>query len=744
MSDPIDASKIIGITGSKEGVGKSLIALNLAILRAYQTGKGVVLIDMDPLCRGDLLSWTGVTQVLTFKELLDFYQKAGGGVKAVDLVRGKIVFGRVQVAIMPLGLQAKDVIGKFNPVIVSQLLSGLSRHFDVFLDVECASGFLPFAMDLADQMYWVVLPQRPSIAASIAMFEDLRNEHFPLDRIEIIVNQFNIPGAMRTSDIEQAFQVYNKNIRFLLPWEEVIPHAANSMFGYLAHTSPADPWVKSLRFVASHIKEFKPKGPGSNVTELLARLSEQNNLWKLEGAAEHASVTSAAQHPSSEAQVTEAVVDPQWDKLKEDVHGQVVVTLETQRIRVGTDAAGAQKLRSQVESIIGNTLDKRTDLELTRDQRERFIQELVDEILGLGPLETLLRDPSVSEIMVNCHNKIYIERKGKLTLTALRFRSDDQLIEAIKRIVAPLGRRIDESVPLVDARLKDGSRVNAIIPPLAVSGPTLTIRRFSAKPFGEEDLIRMNALTKEIIYFIKACVHTAKNVVVSGGTGTGKTTFLNLISSYIPSDERILTIEDVAELRLQQQHWIRLETRPPNIEGKGEVTIRDLVKNALRMRPDRIVVGECRGGEAVDMLQAMNTGHDGSMTTLHSNTPKDALNRMESMCLMSGLNLPVWVLREMIASAVNIIVQLTRMEDGSRRVTSVVEILGRTENEVKTQEIFKFVQTGISPEGKVLGYHTATGILPACCKAFKSKGVDMPESTFAPNALAGNGQEKAA
>jgi pilus assembly protein CpaF len=341
-----------------------------------------------------------------------------------------------------------------------------------------------------------------------------------------------------------------------------------------------------------------------------------------------------------------------------------------------------------------------------------------------------MRDSAVTEIMVNGANRVYIERAGKLTLTKLQFRDDDQVLQVIKRIVAPLGRRIDESVPLVDARLKDGSRVNAIIPPLAVSGPTLTIRRFSQKPFTDEDLIKKNSISREAVEFIKACVRLRKDIIISGGTGTGKTTFLNMCSSYIPEDERIITVEDTAELKLQQDHWVRLESRPPNIEGKGEVTIKDLVKNCLRMRPDRIVVGEVRGAEALDMLQAMNTGHEGSLATVHANTPRDALTRLEAMCLMAGADLPIWALREMIASAVHMIVQLTRFSDGTRKVTSITEITGRDENKILTHEIFKYVQTGMDENGKVLGYFTATGEPPKFYQQFKTHGIDVPVEMF--------------
>ncbi|MBI4668979.1 MAG: Flp pilus assembly complex ATPase component TadA [Elusimicrobia bacterium] len=732
----IDQCKIVTVTGPKEGVGKTILALNLANLRAAQTGRGVVLIEADPLCREALLSWMGITQlsaVPTLKSLVDFYARAGGGPKAVDMVRGKILFARAGVAAVPLGFQPKEVLGNFDPQHLNNFLRGLGRCYDIVIDSECAYAFLPFALEISDWVYWVILPQRQCMTATIGVFEDLKVEHFPLDRIEVVVNQYNLPGAMQIPEIERYLYAYNKKVKFRLPWEDEIPQAANTG-GYLLTNNAGSEWAKVLRFVANQIRDIKPKSAGGNFADLLRYLGTNNGFWKLDGAgaagAPAAKPDAAAPAQPAAGQVEMAAfqmsADPKWNKLKEEIHGKVVMEMAVVK------TAGEAQRRQRVEQIVNSELDKRPETELTREQREKFVTELMDDIMGLGPLEVILRDPKITEIMVNAHDKIYIEMKGKLTMIPVRFRSDDQLIEVIRKIVAPLGRRVDESSPLVDARLKDGSRVNAVIPPLAVSGPTLTIRRFSAKPLTYDQLIAMGALTKEVVDFTKACVFIAKNVVISGGTGSGKTTFLNMCSSFIPEDDRILTIEDVAELRLQQPHWVRLETRPPNIEGKGEVAIRDLVKSALRMRPDRIVVGECRGGEAIDMLQAMNTGHDGSMTTIHANTPRDALNRVETMCLMSGMDLPVWVLREMIASAIHIICQLSRLEDGSRRITSVTEIIGRDDKGVNTQEIFKFVQTGISPEGKVIGYHTATGVIPNVYKTFVSHGVDIPKEIFTP------------
>jgi len=392
------------------------------------------------------------------------------------------------------------------------------------------------------------------------------------------------------------------------------------------------------------------------------------------------------------------------------------------------DVSRTAEVRATIKEMYDSILQEESII-LGRKERDALFEQIVAEILGLGPLEPLLADETITEIMVNGPKKIFVERRGKVQRVNLAFESDEHLMRIIERIVAPLGRRIDESSPTVDARLKDGSRVNAVIPPISLNGPTLTIRKFFKKPLTIEDLIRFGSVTEESVEFLRASVVAAVNIVVSGGTGTGKTTFLNVLSSFIPADVRIITIENAAELQLRQEHVITLESRPPNVEGKGEVSIRDLVINALRMRPDRIVVGECRGGEALDMLQAMNTGHEGSMTTLHANTTRDALSRMETMVLMAGMELPHRAIRDQVASAIDMIVQLERMRDGSRRVTSITEIQGMEGDVITTADIFKFEQTGFE-EGKVIGRLRPTGIRPKFIEKIEEAGIHLPPSIF--------------
>ena len=367
---------------------------------------------------------------------------------------------------------------------------------------------------------------------------------------------------------------------------------------------------------------------------------------------------------------------------------------------------------------------------LSAAERERLVSDVQHELFGLGPLEPLLKDPTISDILVNKHDTIYIERRGKIERTNVTFKDDEHLMRVIERIVSSIGRRIDESSPMVDARLADGSRVNAIIPPLAIDGPVVSIRRFGADPLKMTSLIDNKALTKDIADMLQMVVTARLNVLISGGTGAGKTTLLNALSAYIPENERIVTIEDSAELQLQQPHVVRLETRPPNIEGRGEVTQRDLVRNALRMRPDRIVIGEVRGGEAIDMLQAMNTGHDGSLTTVHANTPRDALARLETMIQMTGMRLSDRAMRQQVASAINLVVQVARMSDGSRRVTSISEITGMEGETITMQEIFQYERTGIDKDGQVLGRFRPTGIRPRFTDRLKACGLQLPRVFF--------------
>ncbi len=417
--------------------------------------------------------------------------------------------------------------------------------------------------------------------------------------------------------------------------------------------------------------------------------------------------------------------EAEFEALKQRIHAKLVDKLDLSRV----GELEGDLLRREIRLVVEHLCDTEDTL-LNRSERERLIEEVLDETLGLGPLELLLKDPSISDILINGPHNIYVERGGKLEKTTVKFRDDNHLLQIIDRMVSRVGRRVDETCPMVDARLPDGSRVNAIIPPLALDGPAVSIRRFGSRPLKLEDLLNFKAFTPEMVMLLEGAIKARLNVIISGGTGSGKTTLLNTLSSFIPNNERIITIEDAAELQLQQDHVVRLETRPPNIEGKGAITATDLVRNALRMRPERIIIGECRGPETLDMLQAMNTGHEGSMTTLHANSPRDAIARIETMIMMSGVELPLKAMRQQIASAVDIIIQANRLQGGKRRITHIAEVVGMENDTIIMQDIYRYIQTGIDESGKAIGRFVATGVRPTFMDRLEAAGVRLPSSAF--------------
>lgn len=422
-----------------------------------------------------------------------------------------------------------------------------------------------------------------------------------------------------------------------------------------------------------------------------------------------------------------ALSNNSYSELKKNIHSSVLERINLERLKNHTQ----EKIKKEINELV-NAIIEEQNIALNQFERNNLTQDIEHEMFGLGPLEPLLNDPTISDILVNGYNQVYIERKGKLEPTNVQFQNNAHLMNIIERIVSRVGRRIDESSPMVDARLADGSRVNAIIPPLAIDGPVVSIRRFSVNPLMVHDLLKLGSITNEMAALISAISKAKINTIISGGTGSGKTTLLNLISGFIPENERIVTIEDAAELQMRQPHIVRLETRPPNIEERGEVTQRALVRNALRMRPDRIILGEVRGPEALDMLQAMNTGHEGSFATIHANTPRDAIARMENMVSMAGVSLSPQAVRQQIASAINVIVQVTRLTDGTRKVVSIQEITGMEGDTITMQEIFGFKQTGVNGEGKIKGHYYATGLVPHFNIRLKAFGVGLPEDMFNP------------
>ncbi len=499
----------------------------------------------------------------------------------------------------------------------------------------------------------------------------------------------------------------------------------------------------------SAIVESGMEGSESNVRKELIRKKDgffsSNKEEKVFSEALHQSRdTSEAPGKSSQDQSVQAassfagrhssmVHDDTIQKMRLEIHQRLVdeMTPEEQEI-----IAKGEENREQIKILISSYCERglqNSSYTITRLERQNLVDEICDELLGLGPLESLLKDESITEIMVNGPKDVFVEQKGKISLSNVHFYDNNHLMNIIERILAPLGRHVDEASPLVDARLSDGSRVNIIIPPLAIDGAAVTIRKFSKGALSIDELVGFGSLSKEMGLFLEACVKARLNILVSGGTGSGKTTTLNVLSSFIPSSDRIVTIEDAAELKLQQRHVVRLETRPANLEGTGAITIRDLVKNALRMRPDRIVVGEVRAGEALDMLQAMNTGHDGSLTTAHANSPRDVLSRLETMVLMAGMELPVKAVRTQVSSAINLILQQSRISDGSRKITHITEVQGMEGDIIVLQDLFRFVQDHIDGKGKVVGHFEATGMQPSFMEKFRIHGVQVPLSLFQRN-----------
>ena len=432
----------------------------------------------------------------------------------------------------------------------------------------------------------------------------------------------------------------------------------------------------------------------------------------------------------NQAQSRSAKENEEFESLKRTIHGKLVEKLDLSRLG---DLEG-NTLRREIRLVVEHLCDTENPL-LNRSERERLIEEILDETFGFGPLEMLLKEPGIADIMINGPKHVFVEKDGRIQRHKVTFRDNTHLLQILDRIVSKVGRRVDETSPMVDARLPDGSRLNAIIPPLAIDGASLTIRRFGSNPLTLENLLRFGAFTPEMVMLLEGIIKARLNCLISGGTGSGKTTLLNTLSSFIPNDQRVITIEDAAELQLQQEHVLRLETRPPNIEGKGQVTATDLVKNALRMRPDRIIIGECRGAEALDMLQAMNTGHEGSLTTIHANTPRDAVSRLETMISMGGIELPMRALRTQFSAAVDMIIQVNRLQGGPRKVTQITEVLGMEGETVIMQDVFKFEQDGIDESGRAYGSFMATGVRPSFMDRLEAAGVRLPANLFAPRKL---------
>ena len=713
-------SHIITIFGGKDGVGKSVFASNFAVAYLKQLRKKVLLLDLDSEHCGDisLIFAQALPRPLA---MLSKSPKLDIGALQNVIVRHNSGLELMQ------GWREKFERDQVNPTFLDKVLRELSRNYDLII-IDGGARLTPNVVkvfELSDAIFVVSPADVLALSQTKKTIDEIKALLFPKEMIKIILNRYSQKSVITP----QAIQKHIDHTLFaaIAEDEETCAYA-------LAHGQPFALYQARSQ-VAQGIYQLVAVMESRKVLESLHALKKPlGSVRTLEEVAEFKAT-------GTEGRVTpvyrrgarhEAAQDPRT-QLKLRIHNQLTEEMNLKKLSVAEVEADPNKksaLQEKAKKAILALLEKEDTSTLSHDERKRVVQEILDEALGLGPLETLLADEAITEIMVNAKDQIYVEKNGKIVETNLSFTSDNLLLTVIERIVAPIGRRIDEQTPYCDARLPDGSRVHAIIPPLSIQGPMLTIRKFSKIPLQVEDLIRYATFNNGMAEFFKACIQARLNIVISGGTGTGKTTLLNVLSSYIPSTERIITIEDSAELQLNQPHVARLEARSPNVEGKGAVTIRDLVKNTLRMRPDRIVVGECRSGEALDMLQAMNTGHDGSLTTVHANSPRDCLSRLETLVMMAGMDLPARAIREQISSAIDIIVQIARLSDGSRKVVQVTEVAGMEGDVITLQDIFIFQRTGISADHQVLGQFKSTGFVPRFVEELKLKGIILPEGLF--------------
>jgi len=710
-------AKFIVLFSTKGGVGKTLLSVNLAVSLSRESQKRVCLVDFDHQAPMDMAR---MLDLQPSKSLADV--PADKEIKDQEIssliVRHTSGIDFLQAALRPN--QSPYIEKK----IISAALSSLEAKYDyVVIDAGRAfSDNFISVLGFSNLILMVVTPDILSIYQTKWALDVLQSLHFPLKMIKFILNRSDSLGGFAWQEVKSNLPA---EILINIPSEgRAVGLSVNRRLAVVLD-NPKSRFSQAVTKLTQELlkgeEDLFLKRIELDKLELAKEAPrEYKEFWRIYGLMD-------AQAVEAEAKVDELV------ELKRRVHKRLIEELNLRNLDLSfTDTAKVKEIREKTEKSIANSLAEESGALLSSfEVRKHLIKEIADEALGLGPLEDLIDDPEISDIMVNNKDQIYVERKGKLELTSKRFISNDQVRQVIERIIAPLGRRIDESSPMVDARLSDGSRVNAIVSPLSLGGPMLTIRKFSRDIFTTDALMKFGSLNSEMAEFLKACVVSRKNIIVSGGTGSGKTTVLNVLSAFIPSNERIITIEDAAELKLSQEHWGRLESRPQNIEGKGAITIRDLFRNTLRMRPDRVIIGECRGAETLDMLQAMNTGHDGSMTTVHANSTQDVLARMDSMILMTGTELPVRAIREMIASAVDVIVHTARLSDGSRKVTQITQITGmKDEMHIGLQDIFSFRQTGIDSQGKVLGGFEPTGVIPTFIEDIRVRGIKLSDDIF--------------
>lgn len=705
---------IIAVAGGKGGVGKSVFSANLAFAFLMEMRAPTLLIDLDSQSCGDQNVILGLRDAKTMDDLCKFT----GSITPQTLSSVVTSHPGTNLAYVA-AVKGRDEMLSVSAELAVKQIEALSNAYK-FIVIDMGSNLTSLQMTVLEKATALLIVTTPEVLAvnqTMRLMTELMAANFPNDMLQLVINKVS-PTGLAPAAIGQSLR---KAVLGMIPQDDA------TAGGSLQRSSPFVVSMTKSPISAAHF-DIARKLTGGLLQQLKATTRPQGLKFKKEAAPDSSAASRGMRIPTN--------VDPRT-AVKLTVHNELIKAMDLKKGLTDTqgDQQKEDELRKKTNVVISQLVDKEAGA-MARDERGAIIKEILDEALGLGALEDLLADPAVTEIMVNGYKKIFIEKNGLVQLSPVTFTSNFHLRKVIERIVQPLGRQINESVPYVDARLKDGSRVNAVIEPLAIDGPAVTIRKFRKKPVNPETYVNeWKASTANMMEFMRICVQNKLNVIISGGTGSGKTTLLNTLSGFIPANERLVTIEDAAELQLKQDHVVRLETRPANMEGAGAVTIRDLVKNALRMRPDRIVVGECRDGAALDMLSAMSTGHDGSMTTVHANNPKEAIGRLETLCMMAGMDLPAKAIQEQIVGAVNLIVQIQRMSDGTRKIISISEVQGLQGETVTQQEVFRFVEKGFDKNRMIVGQFQATGLIPKFIEKFEKRGLIIPKSLFSNEAV---------
>lgn len=712
-------AKTITVFSNKGGVGKTFIAVNMAAALALK-GQRVLIVDMDFQAGQDMARMLNLAPKNSLVDLLAQNESETDP----NSIKKFVISHSSGLDFLPAVSHMRQV-GHITPDNIKPFFKRVAGAYD-FVIIDAGNSFSETMITVLDYSNLILVVATPDILAVYQMkycIELLQSLHYPLKMIKLVLNRAESRGGVAWQEVKDALTL---DIFSLVPSDgKTVGMALNRGIPCVID-SPKTKVSESFMEMADNLRREDLYVQSTEVVRVRSTdgAKKQDSFWNKFGVQPQGSTNTGFK-----AEEDEVV------KLKKNIHQKLVDRMDIRKItpEALADPSQAQKIKKTAENIVVELITEMGGgMISSHEERSRLVREIVNEALGLGPLEEFLADADIADIMVNNKDEIFVEKNGKLILTNKKFISNEQVRATIDRIIAPLGRRIDESTPMVDARLPDGSRINAIIPPLSLGGPMITIRKFAQERYTVEDLLgRFGTLNQSMADFLNACVIGRKNMIVSGGTGAGKTTLLNIISQFIPDNERIITLEDAAELRLVKTHWARLESRPPNVEGKGRITIRDLFVNTLRMRPDRIIIGECRGAEVLDMLQAMNTGHDGSLTTLHANSTRDVLSRMSSMVLLSGVELPIRTIYEMVASAINIIVHVSRFSDGSRKITGIAEITGKINDGIpEMKDVFVFKHKGINADGMVMGEYMPTGYVPKVYEDLVMRGMTLSKSIF--------------